>query len=553
MDFFTTTKTVYENYCGYESVQFRPSTQSQESAEREHRDENTIQREHAILRAESEMNTDTDDMTETPTSLLDGDRLVVVSNRQPYKHTYGDDGIAVDRPAGGLTAGLDPVVQRTGGTWIAWGDGEADSEAIDENGCVRVPPEDPAYTLALLSLSETEVAGYYYGYSNQVLWPMCHGGIWQTEFAEDHWEMYQGVNRTFADAVIDRASEDSIIWFQDYHLACAPRRVRKAAPEAFLMHFWHITWPGWDTFRSLPHRKSILTGLLGNDLIGFHVDRYCENFLNCVDRALVDATVDHDAWTVRYDDQITTVRAFPLGVDAAAIEQSAESVDAAQRRAFAQEYGIPTTGQVALGVDRLDYTKGIPKRIKALEHLWETRPEYQKELTYVQKSEESRSVIPNYQDLQDRVDESIARVNDRFGTNDWQPIVRIDEFLPRDELMGLYRLGDVMLVSALRDGMNLVAKEYVAAQVDDEGVLVLSDQAGAHDELGDHAVTINPHNVERFADAIEEALTQSDVDQRWRMAQLRERTFTYDLDAWMTDIFETVARLRADSGLVADD
>nr|WP_227380994.1 trehalose-6-phosphate synthase [Haladaptatus halobius] len=500
------------------------------------------------------MDIDTADVSKAPTSQLDGSELVVVSNRQPYKFGYDETGaVTVDRPAGGLTAGLDPVVQRTGGTWVAWSDGEADDEVTNEDRRVGVPPDDPTYELDLLSLSEDEVEGYYYGYSNQVLWPMCHGGIWQTEFKERYYEVYKQVNRSFADAVIERASDGSVVWFQDYHLACAPQYVRMACPDAFLMHFWHITWPGWDTFRSLPHREAILSGLLGNDLIGFHTDRYRTNFLDCVDRALEEAAVDEEAGTVRYRDRTIAVRSFPLGVNANAIARTAELISNERRRDLAQQYGIPTSGRVALGVDRLDYTKGIPERIEALEHLWERRPKWQKELTYVQKAVESRSVIPKYQDLQDRVDESIARVNDRFGTNDWQPIIRIDEFLPRNELIGLYRLGDVMLVSALRDGMNLVAKEYVTAHVDNEGVLVLSDQTGAHDELGDDAVTINPHNAKRFAEAIEKALTMPEVEQRRRMKRLRQHVSTYDLDAWMADIFEMVARLHADLDSVVND
>lgn len=496
---------------------------------------------------DSDLEADTDNMSKTPTSLLDGSKLVVVSNRQPYTFSYGENGeVTVDRPASGLTAGLDPVVQRTGGMWIAWSAGEADDEMTDQDGRVRVPPDDPAYVLDLVSLSEDEVEGYYYGHSNQVLWPMCHGGIWQTEFEERYYEIYKQVNRFFADAVIEHAADGSVVWFQDYHLACAPQYVRMACPDAFLMHFWHITWPGWDTFRSLPHREAILSGLLGNDLVGFHTDRYRSNFLDCVDRAL-EAPIDEEAGTVRYRDRTIAVRSFPLGVDADAIARTAESISPERRRNLAQQYGIPISGRIALGVDRLDYTKGIPERIEALEHLWEMRPEWQEELTYVQKAEESRSTIPNYQALQDRVDEAITRVNDRFGTNDWQPIVRIDKFLPREELIGLYRLGDVMLVSPLRDGMNLVAKEYVAAQVDNEGILVLSDQAGAHDELGDNAITINPHNAERFADAIEEALTMPELEQRGQMGRLRDRVVTYNLDAWMSDVFEAAAHLCASS------
>lgn len=512
------------------------------------------------------------DPNDAVSALLGDSELVVISNRQPYKHSYADaaDGdedddqpgpggnvgsgadrrIEVDAPAGGLTAGLDPVVQRAEGTWIAWGAGEADDEVTDDDGCVAMPPDDPRYTLKLVDLTEEEVRSYYYGYSNRVLWPLCHGGIWQTEFAGRYWDQYRDVNRKFAEAVIECAEDDDpVVWFQDYHLTRAPQHVRAALPEAFLMHFWHITWPGWDTFRSSPHKEKLLSGLLGNDLLGFHTVRYCRNFLDCVEGALDDVTVDRDRAEVRYHDGRTVVRPFPLGVDADAIEESSRSVDRDRWRDIAREYDIPTSGRIALGVDRLDYTKGIPQRLDALEQFWETRPEWQEHLTYVQKATESRSLIPNYQNLQDRVAESIERINDRFGTDDWQPVVYVDEMLPREELMGLYRHSDVMIVSAVRDGMNLVAKEYVAANVDADGALVLSNQTGAYEQLGEHAVTINPHETETFADGIEEALTMDDRERRRRMERLRETVASADIDAWMTDVFETAESVRAEPEL----
>jgi alpha,alpha-trehalose-phosphate synthase [UDP-forming] len=475
--------------------------------------------------------------------------LVVVSNRQPYTHSYEatDDGreITVSRPAGGLTAGLDPVMQETDGTWIAWGDGEADADVTDENDEVRMPPESEAYTLRRLWLTDEEVEGYYYGYSNRVLWPLCHGGTMKAEYVERYWQRYQQVNRTFADATIEAASEDSLVWFQDYHFTLAPRQVREAVPDStFLMHFWHITWPGWDTFRSCPNQEALLKGLLGNDLLGFHVERYCKNFLDCVDEALEDAFIDYDGNRVNYDGHTTTVRAFPMGIDADSIREHSESADEAFWSEFKADHGIEPDTRVVVGVDRLDYTKGIVERLDAFERLLETRPEWREEVCYVQKANESRSLIPDYQDLQTEVQESIERINERFGTDDWQPVVYINEFIAQDELCGLYRYSDVMLVSAVRDGMNLVSKEYVAAQVDDDGVLVLSDQAGAYEELGEWALTINPYDTDAFAETIETALTMDPDDRGDRMAALREQVGSQDLFAWMDDIFATADELR---------
>ena len=482
-------------------------------------------------------------------SMIDENELVVVSNRQPYTHTYerdenGDLDIVVSRPAGGLTAGLDPVIQRTDGTWIAWGDGDADREVTDENDTVRMPPEDPSYTLKRIWLTDGEVEGYYYGYSNRVLWPLCHGGVWKSDFAEDHWQRYREVNGKFADAVAEQASTSSLVWFQDYHFALAPRLVRKEIPEGFLMHFWHITWPGWDTFRACPQHRDLLKGLLGSDLICFHVDQYCKNFLDCVEETFEEAFIDREGNRIHYGGHATTLRAFPLGIDAAATRRASRSVGMNFWADFRAKHGI-TTEKIALGVDRLDYTKGITERLEALEELWGTRPEWRGEFTYIQKANESRSLIPDYQDLQTDVDESVDRINDRFGTDDWQPVAYTTEFLPHEQLYGLYRFSDVMLVSAIRDGMNLVAKEYVAAQVDDDGVLVLSDQTGAHEELGDEALTINPYDTEQFVDAIEAALTMEKAERSERMSRLRERVESYDLDAWMNDVFDAATEVRA--------
>ncbi|MDS0293814.1 alpha,alpha-trehalose-phosphate synthase (UDP-forming) [Halogeometricum luteum] len=488
--------------------------------------------------------TGADDSTDAPNG--DGDEetpsvpgdLVVVSNRQPYSHEYDDEGnVVVDEPAGGLTAGLDPVMQRVHGTWIAWGDGEADREVTGEDDVVRMPPEEESYDLKRIWLSDDEVEAYYYGYSNRVLWPLSHGGIWKTEYANRHWRRYQQVNGRFADAVVDAIDEDSVVWFQDYHFALAPRMVREEAPDALLTHFWHITWPGWDTFRACPQADDLLDGLLANDVLGFHVERYCQNFLDCVDQAFEDAFVDYDDNRVQYEGHTTYVRAFPLGVDADGIAESASSADEESWRAFKRDRGIPEESKVALGVDRLDYTKGIVERLKALEQFWKGRPERQGELTYVQKADESRSLIPEYQNLQTNVDEAVERINERFGTDEWTPVVYIDDWLESDELNALYRYSDVMLVSALRDGMNLVAKEYVASQVDDDGVLVLSDQTGAYEQLGEHSLVVNPHDTERFARTIEEAMTMDAEERRERMSALREGVHDEDLNAWMVDVF----------------
>lgn len=483
------------------------------------------------------------------TSALSGRDLIVASNRQPYAHTYeqtdGQRQIDVDEPAGGLTAGLDPVVQQTDGTWIAWGDGDADAAVTDEADCVRVPPSDPAYTLQRLWLSDDEVDNYYYGYSNQVLWPLCHGFLENLRLVDQFWEHYRHVNTTFADAVADQVADDSLIWFQDYHLALAPRRVRSQVSEnQFLMQFWHIPWPTWDTFQVCPHHNTLLDGLLANDLLGFHTERDCAQFLSCVAASLDDATVNWSRSRIHYDGQRTAIRPFPMGVNAAQITQQSGSPEARTFwQQFINDHGTASDTTILLGVERLDYTKGIIERIKALEYFWETHPEWHEQVTYIQKASKSRSKIPAYQAVQERVTATIERINRRFGTADWQPIIYTDDMLSQRAMSGLYHQSDVALVSSLRDGMNLVAKEYVAAQGDHPGVLMLSEFTGAHDQLGTNAVTINPYDTEGVVEMISAALTMPASERRTRMRQLREQVEAADLCAWMNTIFQTAQTL----------
>ncbi|WP_101298104.1 alpha,alpha-trehalose-phosphate synthase (UDP-forming) [Halegenticoccus soli] len=465
--------------------------------------------------------------------------LVVVSNRQPYRHNYVDESndITVDRPVGGLTAGLDRVMQQIDGLWIAWGDADADPVVVDAENRVRVPPDDPSYTLERVWLDERAIQDYYYGFSNQVLWPLCHDLVDKMEYEEAYWERYRDVNETFADVVVDAAGDSSLVWFQDYHLALAPRIARSALPESTtLMQFWHIPWPAWDTFRVCPRRRELIEGLLANDLLGFHIERYRENFLQSVDACLDGATVDFDAGEVTYDGHTTVVEAFPMGVDADRIARLSAEADEAFWSSFKERFGIPSDAQVAVGVDRLDYTKGIPERLDALAQFWETHPERRGTFTYVQRASESRSAIPAYQQLGREVEARVAEINDRFGTDDWRPVVYIDEHLDDEELYGMYRHSDLALVSPIRDGMNLVAKEYVAAQIDEDGVLLLSTLAGADEELGEDAMTVEPYDTESFADAIETALEMPVEERRRRMQTLRESVAANDLDDWIRTV-----------------
>ena len=468
-------------------------------------------------------------------SLFGSREVVVVSNRQPYKHekVEGDD-VSVKRPVGGLTASLDPTIQDTGGTWIAWGDGEADAAVVDESDRVEVPPKDPQYTLRRVWLSDEQVRNYYYGFSNQVLWPLCHSALSNVRSEPSFWEEYYETNRQFADTIAEEANKQSVIWIQDYHFALTPWLVRRELGSgSVLMQFWHIPWPDWDVFRACPHGDEILRGLLGNDLLGFHVDQYVSHFLDCVDAVLDDATINRRSGEVFYRGGVTRVEALPLGVPYHEIQQKAATYSESEFGEFRASHGIDPDSRIAIGVGRLDYTKGIIERLRALEHLWEQYPEWRESLTYVQNGSKSRSQIRAYEAIQAEIHEEIERINERFGTDDWEPVVRVSEFLSQRELYGLYRHSDISIVSSIRDGFNLVAEEYAAAQVDGDGVLVLSTQTGVHDLIGKHAVSVSPFDVKRFAERLDEALTMPPAEQRFRMQRIRQAVAANDLEAWL--------------------
>jgi trehalose 6-phosphate synthase len=504
--------------------------------------------------------------------------LIVVSNRQPYRHEYdtaastaGSDRpattadaatgtdetvpestdetdtrpITVDEPTGGLTAGLDPVLQQAAGTWIAWGDGDADFDVTDEHDCVAVPPNDPSYTLQRIALSDEAIDSYYYGFSNRVLWPLCHGFTDLVETRSNDFEWYRTVNERFAEAVREHATADSVVWLQDYHFALASQMIRDRVPRSTTVaQFWHVPWPTSTTFQHCPAGRTILEGLLGNDLLGFHVDRYAERFLDCVHRYLPAADVDWDRRTVTSGEQTTRVVATPMGVDAESYDQDTRSVSASQRSSLFDRYDISRENVIGLGVDRLDYTKGIPERLAAVERFLERNPSSHGEFTFIQTATPSRTDIQAYERYGEFVRSEVERINQRFGTQAWDPIVYTEDYLSAAELCALYRRADLMIVSPLVDGMNLVAQEYVASSVDGDGMLLLSQGTGAHETLGSHALTIDPTDTDGVARQLERALSLSPAERRLRMNTLRKRVFDGNLEWWMTAQFDWIRRVR---------
>jgi trehalose 6-phosphate synthase len=520
-------------------------------------------------------------------SLLHDTRLILVSNREPYIHRWdrqafdpvlkdpsapaqsgwnfdwalriasrvsqllrSGEGIRWTRAAGGLTSALDPVMQACHGTWVAWGSGNADQETVDANDRVRVPPNAPQYTLRRVWLNESLVRGFYYGFANTALWPLCHLQLERTVFKPNQWRHYQEVNEQFAEAVAQECQEGpATVWVQDYQLALCAQFLRHRLPEASIMHFWHIPWPPWELYRVCPWRRELLEGLLGNDLLGFHLDQHCKNFLECADRVL-GANVDMKVGVVEYEGRETWVRPFPISIDydwwGSLARQRRVTRRIAQLRAK-PELAFPIVG---LGVDRLDYTKGIVSRFQAIERFLEKYPEYQGRFCFVQIAVPSRTQIDEYRQVKEQVESLVERINDRFGSDNSKPIHYRYEHLEPPELVGYYRMADFAIVSSLHDGMNLVAKEFVASQVEQRGVLICSEFAGAAETL-DNALLINPYDVEGVADTMKQAIEMSAEERSRRMVRLQEHVSEHNIYKWLTDIFAELDRIRGESHVSA--
>jgi trehalose 6-phosphate synthase/phosphatase len=475
--------------------------------------------------------------------LLGTRQLIIVSNREPYIHQRGRRGLEVESPAGGLVAALDPVLQAVGGVWVAWGSGDSDFEVVDLHDRVQVPPEAPSYTLRRVRLTRDEVERFYHGYSNQSLWPLFHLAMDKARFARRNWIAYQTVNQRFAGAVAEEISTDAVVWIHDYHLAMCPHFLRQVRPGLFLMHFWHIPWPAWDVFRICPQSADLIEGLLANDLLAFHLPRHVENFLACAEHEL-GAEVDRQEGIVEYAGHYTRVAAFPISIDVEAWEQVAVSRACERWMARLRHRFRLTDRLIGVGVDRLDYTKGVPERLRAIDLLLRRTPGIRGRFVFIQKSAPSRTRIKAYRDLQTQVEAGIERINTIYGSESWTPIIYVPRPLPPAGMAALYRMADVCLVSSLQDGMNLVAKEFAASQVDDRGVLVLSELAGAADEAP-WSLAINPFDPENVAAALSTALQMPQAERRERMQQMRGHLRQHDIYHWMEQHVRAAAHLLA--------
>jgi trehalose 6-phosphate synthase len=474
---------------------------------------------------------------------LKGDEVLIVSNREPYIHVKRDNVIEIQRPASGLVTALEPVMRACSGTWIAHGAGSADRETVDQHDHVMVPPERPSYRIRRVWLSKEEEQGYYYGFANEGLWPLCHIAHTRPVFRAPDWEHYRTVNRRFADVVVDEArTEDPIVLVQDYHFALLPRLVRERLPRATIIAFWHIPWPNPEAFGICPWREELLEGMLGASILGFHTQFHCNNFFDTVDRFL-EARVDRETFTISYGGEPTEVRRYPISIEWPPSALAGEPPVEECRAQIRARLGVPADRLLGVGIDRLDYTKGILERFMALERLLEIEPRWIGRLSFVQIAAPSRSSIEEYHDFEGKVRDLAARINERFGRDGYQPIIlRIEHHDARD-VYAFYRAAEFCYVSSLHDGMNLVAKEFVAARDDERGVLLLSQFTGASRELPE-ALIVNPYDIEQCAAAIHLALTMPPDEQRTRMRSMRNLVQEFNVYRWAGRMLIDAARMR---------
>jgi trehalose 6-phosphate synthase len=475
---------------------------------------------------------------------FDGAPVFLVSNREPVSHVRRGGAVVLQTPASGVVTAMDPVMRACGGVWVAHASGDADRVTADEHGRLAVPPDDPRYTLRRVWLTREEEEGYYYGFSNEGLWPLCHVVHARPTFRPEDWAHYRAVNEKFAAALFEEMADTDapLVLIQDYHFALLPALIKARRPDARVAIFWHIPWPNSEAFGICPWQDAILTGMLGADLVGFHTQYHCNNFLETVDRA-IEARIDGEHFAVRRGAHTTYVKAFPISV----APDFVEDPPATSREALLDTLGIAPEF-LGVGVERIDYTKGLPERFRALHRFFERYPEYRERLTFVQLAAPSRSRIKRYQDLQAEVHATVEEVNRAFGTRSWQPIVYLERHHDRHAIWPLYRHADFCVVSSLHDGMNLVAKEFVSVRDDDDGVLILSRFTGAARELRD-ALLVNPYDLDETADAMRTALEMPKAERMRRMARMRHLVREHNIYRWAGMLVGELARLPQDTAV----
>ncbi len=478
---------------------------------------------------------------------LKGRPLFVISNREPYSHMRRERKTEVIVPAGGLVTALEPVLRASGGVWIAHGSGDADFDVVDDKNRVRVPPDDPLYTLKRVALSAEEESGYYYGFANEGLWPLCHIAHTRPTFRAADWDQYTRVNRKFAEIALDEMKDvaEPCILIQDYHFALLPKMIKAARPDARVALFWHIPWPNPEAFGICPWQREILTGMLGADLVGFQTQFFCNNFLDTVDRAM-EARIEWEQFAVLRDGETTRVKPFPISVAFPWAFQDVDGKEGPEKGKAALLKGLGVkAGYLGVGVERMDYTKGVLERLWAIERFLDKYERYRGDFVYVELGAPSRTPIKRYQDFLAETEREVERINAKFKTRDWRPVVYLKKHHSHRDILPFYKNADLCLVTSLHDGMNLVAKEFVAVRDDGAGVLVLSRFAGASRELRD-ALIVNPYDIEQLAEAIRAGLEMPADEIAARMERMREVVREHNIYRWAGTLLEELIKIPRD-------
>jgi trehalose 6-phosphate synthase len=474
-------------------------------------------------------------------SLLNGKKMVVVSNREPYMHIHSGREIKCIIPASGMITAMEPVLKACGGLWIASGTGDADKETVDDKNRLKVPPEEPSYTLRRMWLTKEEEDHFYYGFSNEGLWPLCHIAHTRPTFRKIDWDYYKKVNEDFAQAVLEETAGDDqpFVLIQDYHFALLPALIKKEKPNAKVALFWHIPWPNPESFGICPWQRDILTGMLGADLIGFHTQYHCNHFLETVNSSL-EARVLWENFSVNRSGHTTMVKPFPISI-AFTMRDYDDAVNRKDPALLLHRYNI-NTGYMGIGVDRIDYTKGIIEKFLAIERFLEKNPSYREQFTFVQIGAPSRTLIKTYSDMVNDVENEAERINGKFKSKNWKPILLLKHHHSHEEIAPFYASANLCMVTSLHDGMNLVAKEFVAARSQSDGVLILSRFAGASQEM-QGAIIVNPYDIEKTADAIKAALEMPLEEQQFRMKQMRQSIVGNNIYFWAAKLLRTMAAI----------
>jgi trehalose-6-phosphate synthase len=474
-------------------------------------------------------------------NLLENKKMIVVSNREPYMHIHEGKDIKCIVPASGMITAMEPILKACSGLWIASGTGDADKETVNKHGKVEVPPEEPKYTLRRLWLTKEEEKHFYYGFSNEGLWPLCHIAHTRPIFRNDDWKYYKKVNEDFAKAVLEETKneEQPFILIQDFHFALLPELIKKEKPNAKVAIFWHIPWPNPESFGICPWQREILNGMLGADLIGFHTQYHCNHFLETVNNAL-ESRVLWDDFTVKKAGHTTYIKPFPISIDFTLKDYDIASPKIKPSQLL-YEYGL-VSKFIGIGVDRIDYTKGIVEKFLAIERFLEKNPSYVGKFTFVQIGAPSRTLIKSYSDTVSAVENEANRINLRFKAKNWKAILFLKRHHSHEEISPFYASADFCMVTSLHDGMNLVAKEFVASRNQNDGSLILSRFAGASQEL-QGAIIINPYDIEKSADAIKSALEMSRDEQYQRMIQMRLVIVRHNIFSWAATLLRTMATI----------